>query len=121
MVQSWRQSLGIKPMPRGPDLSGYEIELGQRTDADIARDAGVRPSAVSRLRNAKGIQPAPRPRKHPPAWLTNHVIKQLGRIPDTHLARKIGVNRWAVVTQRRRLGIASSVNGRPRKGKHSSV
>lgn len=78
------------------------VDLGQRSDVEIAREYGVAVQVVWTARTRRGVAPCkPRSRVTPVPWHT----AGLGERPDSAVALDLGLPRRSVATERSRRGI----------------
>ncbi len=100
--------------PKGPRdfFTIKEINLlGTESDIAIAKKIGRSRKAVETARLSRGIK-SHRERQVEERW--KKWDKFLGKIPDTHLAKRVKCSGFAVILRRRKLGIA------PHKPRHGT-
>lgn len=91
------------------------IPLGQKPDAEIAREYGLNASSVGGARRRLGIPPFVGTKKHSgkPKNIDWDNEDRLGKMTDVALARELGVDHTSVWKARHRRGIPSfSARGR---------
>lgn len=85
-----------------------KVGLGERSDADIARELGTSDQLVGKIRREKGIPVCPPTQRLPIDWST----VDLAHRSSASLARELGVHEDTIKKARTRLGIVPVYRGR---------
>jgi hypothetical protein len=106
-VRKRRESLGIPPFSDKQmmyERTGVLETLLELPDQDIKRRTGMCQTTVYKLRAEYGVPP---PEVESSRW-TPEVLARLGKEPDAHIARDLGLTPCGVAVKRYALGISSS-------------
>lgn len=105
-----REFVGCSYSRRTKDIDWSAQPLGLISDVELAERLGIRTGDVWKARTKRGIPACTKPHRDSPKPVTvdGHVMRidwekqPLGRIPDTQLAKMLGVTQTAVCEARRK-------------------